>query len=106
MTAADPVSWKVIERGWDVTGSDGKKVGTVHEVVGDANIDIFTGLAVSPGLLKSSRFVPSERVKEIVDGRVTLDVDADSFERLDEHTEAPPSATIRADTTDLPPADE
>jgi hypothetical protein len=106
MAAADPVSWKVIEPGWDVVGSDGARLGTIHEVVGDANIDIFTGLAVSPGLLRSSRFVPSERVKEIVDGRVTLDLDADAFERLGEHSGAPPSATVRADTTDLRPPDE
>lgn len=106
MPGADPVSWTVIEEGWDVAASDGETVGTVHEVVGDANIDIFTGLAVSPGVLRSSRFVPSERVREIVDGRVTLDLGADAFERLDEYTGAPASAEIRADTTDLAPGDE
>ena len=100
---ADPVSWKVIERGWDVVGADGESLGTVHEVVGDSNIDIFTGLAVSPGLLRSSRLVPSERVREIVDGRVTLDLAADEFERLEEHTGAPPSADVRHDTTDIAP---
>jgi uncharacterized protein YrrD len=101
--AADPVSWKVIERGWDVVGSDGESLGTVHEIVGDVNIDIFSGLGVSPGLLKSSRFVAAERVTEIVDGRIVLDLDSAAFERLDEHGEAPPSATVRADTTDLSP---
>ena len=106
MAAADPVSWKVIESGWDVVGSDGASLGTVHEIVGDANIDIFSGLAVSPGLLRSSRFVPSERVVEIVDGRVEVDLDAETFERLDEHTGAPASADIRHDTTDIAPADD
>jgi uncharacterized protein YrrD len=100
---ADPVSWKVIERGWDVVGADGESLGTVHEVVGDVNIDIFTGLAVSPGLLRSSRFVPSERVREIVEGQVTLDLRADDFDRLDEHRGAPPSADVRHDTTDIQP---
>jgi Uncharacterized protein conserved in bacteria (DUF2171) len=106
MAAPDPVSWKVIESGWEVVGAGGESLGTVHEVVGDANIDIFSGLAVSPGLLKSSRFVPSERVEEIVDGRVTLDIDLETFERLDEFTGAPASADIRHDTTEIAPADE
>ena len=101
--AADPVSWKVIEQGWDVVGADGESLGTVHEIVGDVNIDIFSGLGVSPGLLRSSRFVAAERVREIVEGRVAVDLDSDAFERLDEHGEAPPSATVRADTTDLAP---
>jgi hypothetical protein len=97
----DPVSWLVIESGWKVVGSEGAKLGTVHEVIGDTGIDIFDGLAVSPGRLKSSKYVPSERVKAIVEGRVELDLSRAEFERLDEHREQPPSAEIRADTTDL-----
>jgi hypothetical protein len=98
---ADPVSWKVIEKGWRVVGSDGNELGKVHEVVGDSNADIFNGLAVSPGLLRSSRYVPSERVAAIYDGEVVLDHDEHAFGRLREHEEAPASAEIRADTTDL-----
>ena len=98
---ADPVSWKVVERGWSVVAADGTELGTVHEVIGDSNVDIFNGLAVSPGVLRGSRYVPSERVAEIVDGQVRLDVDAEAFEQLDEQQPVPPSAQVRADTTDL-----
>ena len=98
----DPVSWLVIEPGWDVVGSDGSDLGKVHEVIGDSGKDIFNGLAVSPpGLFKGSRYVAAERVTQIVEGEVALDVDAAAFERLEEHGELPPSAEIRADTTDL-----
>ena len=100
---ADPVSWLVIEPGWTVVGADGTELGTVHEVIGDSSKDIFNGLAVSPGLLKSSRYVPAERVGEIVEGTVRLEVGSDEFERLDDAAPAPPSAEIRADTTDLSP---
>jgi uncharacterized protein YrrD len=93
----------VVESGWKVVGRDGEELGTVHEVVGDTGKDIFNGLAVSPGLLRSSKYVPAERVAQIVDGRVDLDVTADEFERLDEHGEQPPSAEIRADTTEIEP---
>lgn len=102
--AAPEVSWKVVERGWDVVAADGEKAGTVHEVLGDANADIFNGLAVSPGLLRGSRYVPSERVARIVEGCVELDLDSTAFERLPDAESAAPSAGIRADTTDLPDA--
>lgn len=102
MSADDPVSWLVIEKGWDVVGAEGKELGKVDEVVGDTGKDIFNGLAVSPGRWRKARYVPAERVRTIVDGRVVLDLDGDAFERLREHGDVPPSAEIRADTTDLP----
>lgn len=102
---ADPVSWKVVERGWEVVGADGSELGTVHELVGDANADIFNGLHVSPGLLRHSRYVPAERVSAIYEGRVELDLGHDGFGRLGRAEEAAPSAEVRPDTTDLPRGD-
>ena len=99
---SDPVSWLLIEKGWRVVGRDGRGLGTVHEVVGDTEDDIFNGLAVSPGFLRSPHYVPAERVAGITDGCVALDVDRKTFKRLDKHGDIPPSAHIRADTTDLP----
>jgi hypothetical protein len=63
---ADPVSWLLIERGWDVVDAGGERVGRVDEVRGDEGADIFDGLVVS------GEYVPAERVASIVDGRVTL----------------------------------
>ena len=80
----DPVSWLVIEAGWEVVGSDGEQVAKVDEVVGDTGKDIFNGLAVSPGLLKSARYVPSELVGTIEEGRVHLTIPSDRFDELDE----------------------
>jgi hypothetical protein len=98
---SDPVSWFLIEKGWQVIGSDGKELGKVHESIGDSDKDIFNGLAVTPGMLRSARYVPSERVKAITEGRVVLDLDSQDFDLLDEHGEMPPSARVRPDTTDL-----
>lgn len=100
-----PVSWMLIEEGWAVVARDGAELGRVHEVIGDSGADIFNGLAVSPGLLRGSRYVPAELVSTIVEGRVELDLGADEFKRLDEHAGTPTSVRIRPDTTDLP-ADE
>jgi hypothetical protein len=85
---ADPVSWFVVERGWAVVGSDGAKLGTVDEVLGDSSLDIFDGLAVASGVLGKPRYVPAELVAEIVEGSVWLSIAGDEFGRLDEY-EAP-----------------
>lgn len=94
---SDPVSWFVIEPGWEVVAADGTAVGKVHEVVGDSGEDIFNGLSVTPGLLKPTRYVPAERVREITDGRVTLDLSPSALESLDEYEAPPPSTRIRGD---------
>src|SRR6059036_2932354 len=39
----EPVSWLVIEKGWEVEAADGKEVGAVAEVLGDTSLDIFDG---------------------------------------------------------------
>ena len=82
---ADPVSWFVIERGWEVVGSDESKLGTVEEVLGDTELDVFDGLSVATGLLGKPRYVPSELVQEIVEGSVRLTIGQDEAERLDEY---------------------
>jgi uncharacterized protein YrrD len=92
---ADPVSWLLIEPGWDVVGSDGEKLGTVHEVVGDTGKDIFNGLAVSSGLLRKPKYVPAERVARIVEGEVRLDIPDVALEHLEDHEQQPPSAQFR-----------
>ena len=88
----DPVSWFVIERGWDVVGSDESKLGTVEEALGDPEHDIFDGLSVATGLLGKPRYVPAELVQEIVEGSVRLSIGQDEADRLDEY-DAPRAET-------------
>jgi uncharacterized protein YrrD len=87
--SSDPVSWLVIEKGWDVVGSDGSELGKVAEVVGDQNDDIFNGLEIGHGLLRQKSYVPAERVGAIFEGRVELDLDEAGFAALEDE---PPSA--------------
>jgi hypothetical protein len=89
----EPVSWFVIERGWEVEAADGKEVGTVAEVLGDTSLDIFDGLSVTAGLIHRPRYVPAEVVDTIYDGRVRLSISAEEFERLGEY-EPPQSERI------------
>ena len=81
----DPVSWFVIERGWEVVGSDGSKLGTVEEVLGDQERDIFDGLSVATGVIGKPRYVAAELVQVIVEGSVRLSIGQDEAERLDEY---------------------
>jgi hypothetical protein len=93
---ADPVSWLVIEPGWSVVARDGAEVGRVAEIVGDTGKDIFNGLSVSSGLLGRPKYVPAERVAEIVEGEVRLDLPSDAIAHLDDHEPQPPSSEFRA----------
>jgi hypothetical protein len=69
---SDPVSWLLLEPGWEVVGADGETIGKVDEVLGDKDRDIFDGLQVTSGVLSESRYVPAEEVGEITEGRVQL----------------------------------
>lgn len=94
MTHQDPVSWFLIEAGWTVVDSAGAEIGTVDEVVGDSSDDIFNGLSISTSLLGRPRYVPSEQVGEITEGRVRLMLSKDEIARLGEYEEPPTTAEI------------
>ncbi len=73
---ADPVSWFLIEPGWQVVDVAGAEVGAVTEVRGAEDEDIFDGLVVG------GRYVPSEVVGPIVEGRIELTVAAAQIAEL------------------------
>jgi hypothetical protein len=94
--SAEPVSWLVIERGWTVVAADGTEVGKVDEVVGDTGEDIFNGLAILTGLLGAPKYVPAERVGEIEEGRIHLELSPEEVDELDEYTRPAESEEFRA----------
>ena len=83
------VSWKAIEANAEVFTTDGFAVGKLTQVVGDPTADVFTGLAVSKGMIGKPKFVPSERVVGLWPSRVEIDHTQDEFERLDEYEDEP-----------------
>jgi hypothetical protein len=94
MSNGDPVSWLMIESGWKVVDSQGQEVGSVDEVAGDSNDDIFNGLSVSMSLLGKPLYVPSEQVGTINERRVHLKLTKDQIEHLGEFEEPATSAEI------------
>jgi hypothetical protein len=94
---ADPVSWKVVEKGWAVVASDGGEVGKVNEVIGDPEADIFDGVAVGAGaILDRPLYVPSEQVGPIEEGTVHLTIDAATYERSQPYEPPPPGERFLA----------
>jgi hypothetical protein len=93
---SDPVSWFVIEQGWEVVDADGNSVGKVEETVGDSSRDIFNGITVAMGALSKAKYVPAEQVGEITDGRIRLALRGDEIDQLGGYDEPPPSERIVA----------
>jgi hypothetical protein len=89
-----PVSWLLIEPGWDVVAADGERVGKVGDRVGDANVDIFDGLSVSLGLTSKKRYVPAEQVGLITPGAVHLKIVAADLKRDPRYDAPPPSEEV------------
>jgi hypothetical protein len=95
------VSWKMIEHGWSVRSSDGEDVGVVFLVVGDENVDIFDGLAITHhkgfavhNYADLPHYVEASQVASIDDsGEVTLAITADEARGLPVH-DPPASAEI------------
>jgi sporulation protein YlmC with PRC-barrel domain len=69
------IAWTVLERGHDIVASNGSKIGTVKDVVGDRDKDIFSGVTFSPGLTQPDLFVPADAISEITQEGVVLVLD-------------------------------
>ena len=71
---ADPVAWTMIEPGWSVVDASGDEIGTIAEVEGDEQLDIFDGIKVRQGMdiLSEPRYIPAEQVGRIEVGTVHL----------------------------------
>jgi hypothetical protein len=83
----DPVSWKVIEKGWAVLDAAGDDVGRIGEITGDEDADIFDGLTISQGILSADKYVPAEQVAEIRAGEVHLTLTRAGVEALQQFKE-------------------
>jgi hypothetical protein len=95
----DPVSWKVIEKGWAVYDADGAQVGTVHELAGDENVDIFDGLGIRETTLGGVKYVPAEVVGRIEQGAVHLTIAGDGVAKLEDMSTSPEEQIIDEGST-------
>jgi hypothetical protein len=80
----DPVSWKAVEKGWAVYDREGEEVGTVDEIAGDEDADIFDGFGVKTGMLSGVKYVPAEIVESIAVGEVRLKISGSEVAPLED----------------------
>jgi hypothetical protein len=73
-TSEPQVAWIAIEVGAVVRAADGSTVGTMKEVAGDEEHDIFDGLVVTVQGSETPRYIPAERVKGIWPHRIDTDL--------------------------------
>jgi hypothetical protein len=97
----DPVSWLLIEPGWQVIDADGGAIGKVEAVTGDSGADIFDGLSVATGILARPKYVPAEQVGPITEGTVQLKLQRSAFDALGEYDEPADSVEVEGDKASL-----
>jgi hypothetical protein len=97
---ADPVSWLQIAQGWNVVTSDGAAIGTVAQVEGDKQEDIFDGLAISNDG-EHILYVPGEQVGMIYPGEVNLKISSTDAVKLEPFVAAPPETKWTPDKAPL-----
>ena len=77
-------SYMLITPGMHVRAADGS-AGTVVELVGDTEVDVFRGVIVSHGFLSSKRtFVPADAVIAVTDDGVALSLTRQQLDDLPE----------------------
>ena len=81
-TESERISYFTLKKGTPVRTSDGKEIGDVSEIVSDESQDIFSGIAMSPGLFKEDRFIAAELVEEMTEDAVVLNIPYSSAEGL------------------------
>lgn len=78
----DPVAWSYIKTGTDVVGGDGAHIGTVHEMLGTEQEDIFHGIAIDPARGGDRRLILADAVVSLTPSRVEVRISADAVEDL------------------------
>ncbi len=81
MTDNDQIAWRAVVYGTPVLASDGTRAGTVHEVLGSDEEDIFHGIRVArPG--HHDVMIPSEDISTMTSAAVTADLTAEDIDGL------------------------
>ncbi len=87
MTDNDPISWRAIVYGTPVLANDGTKLGTVKEVLGSSDEDIFHGVRVAADGHKDTMLL-AEDIGGLTTGAVAVDLSPADFHTLPAYDES------------------
>lgn len=83
----DPVAWSYVERGTDVVGREGVKLGKVAQMLGTESEGIFHGIALDPAEGGPPRVIPADAVTSLTPSLVQVQVATDEVTSLEEFSE-------------------
>jgi uncharacterized protein YrrD len=85
--ADQPIAWRAIVQDEPVRSSDGEDVGTVYDVVGSKEDDIFHGIVVHLGRLGHRVLVLADDVSLITESHVDVSPTSAQLHALPKHAE-------------------
>ncbi len=83
----DPIAWRAVAQDIAVHSSEGEAVGTMSDLLGSDQEDIFHGIVVHLGRLGHHVFVPADQVSLITRSHVDVALTSDEIHALPEHDE-------------------
>lgn len=82
-----PIAWRGVHQDTPVRSSEGEPVGTLCDMLGSDEEDIFHGIVVRLGRLGHNVFVPADDVTLMTPSHVDVAYTSDQLHALPEHTE-------------------
>ena len=86
-TGDDPIGWRGVAQDTAVHSSDEKNVGTLSDLLGSDQEDIFHGVVVHLGRLGHQVFVPADQVSLMTHTHVDVSLTSDEIHALPKHDE-------------------
>ncbi len=80
-----PIGWRGVAQDTPVRSSDGETVGTLSDLLGSDQEDIFHGIVVQLGRFGHRVFVPADQVSLLSRSHVTVSLTSAEIDALPEH---------------------
>jgi hypothetical protein len=82
-----PIAWRAVLEDTQVRSSEGEQVGTLYDMLGSDQKDIFHGIVVQLGFLGHRVFVPADDVTLMTPSHIDVAYTSEELNALPEHTE-------------------
>jgi hypothetical protein len=82
-----PIAWRGVLQDTAVRSSEGEQVGTISDMLGSDQEDIFHGIVVHLGRLGHEVFVPADDVTLMTSSHIDVAYTSDELHALPPHTE-------------------